>query len=291
MEAIRTFLNHKDFLYRSKNWVVREIVELGFSGYGGVPWDVNRRFSLKILRGLGFGRSAMGEIISEGSRLLLNKIAESKGQPIDLFELILGSVSSNFEVLLLGHRYPLEHPEHQRLCQALRDEFRTTRDGSVLSFFPSLAKAVAKYLPCSQTATLFAAMKWIEKFSSTRLYDHMDGVRDKDGGDFIAAYLRRTKEHNQKTEPAYGLSCLVGHIVSFLVAGAVSASASLMRELLLVAANPHTIQARMQKEIDAVVGNERRPTWEDRVSTPYTMAFIWETHRLYTIAPLGLPRR
>ncbi|KAK8769727.1 hypothetical protein V5799_013809 [Amblyomma americanum] len=64
----------------------------------------------------------------------------------------------------------------------------------------------------------------------------------------------------------------------------------LMRILLLVAANVETVQKRIQREIDAVVGSERPPTWDDRYATPYTMAVMWEAQRWHTLLPMGLPR-
>ncbi|XP_037562161.1 cytochrome P450 2J1 [Dermacentor silvarum] len=246
---------------------------------------------MKLLRELGFGRPAMGEVIAEGCRLLLSKIAESQGEPIDLFDLILASASSNIGVFVLGYRYLLGHPEHQHLCKALRDEFMTSRAGSVLSSLPSFVAAFSQYFPSSRTATLIAAMRSIDEFASTHLSHHVATLGDNEDRDFIDAYLRKSKGHEHEAGSTYSLSSLAGNVVSFLLAGAVTASGSLMRELLLVAANQDTVQARIQSEIDTVVGSERHPAWGDRVSTPYTMAFIWEAHRRYTMMPLGVPRR
>ncbi|KAH7965494.1 hypothetical protein HPB49_008480 [Dermacentor silvarum] len=226
-----------------------------------------------------------------GCRLLLSKIAESQGEPIDLFDLILASASSNIGVFVLGYRYLLGHPEHQHLCKALRDEFMTSRAGSVLSSLPSFVAAFSQYFPSSRTATLIAAMRSIDEFASTHLSHHVATLGDNEDRDFIDAYLRKSKGHEHEAGSTYSLSSLAGNVVSFLLAGAVTASGSLMRELLLVAANQDTVQARIQSEIDTVVGSERHPAWGDRVSTPYTMAFIWEAHRRYTMMPLGVPRR
>ncbi|XP_077535569.1 cytochrome P450 2U1-like [Haemaphysalis longicornis] len=60
--------------------------------------------------------------------------------------------------------------------------------------------------------------------------------------------------------------------------------------LLVFAKHPDTIQSMIQREIDGVVGSERRPTWEDRKQMPYTLACIWEVERWKTATPLGLAR-
>ncbi|CAN7988037.1 unnamed protein product, partial [Ixodes pacificus] len=60
--------------------------------------------------------------------------------------------------------------------------------------------------------------------------------------------------------------------------------------LLHCADNQSTIQARIQREIDDVVGCDRSPTWEDHLLMPYTMAVVWEMTRWKTLNRLNLPR-
>ncbi|KAL1433108.1 hypothetical protein MTO96_002073 [Rhipicephalus appendiculatus] len=55
-------------------------------------------------------------------------------------------------------------------------------------------------------------------------------------------------------------------------------------------ATPRECRARVQQEIDSVVGRQRTPAWEDRVNMPYTMASILETMRWRTPTPLSLHR-
>ncbi|KAI1798262.1 cytochrome P450 [Ganoderma leucocontextum] len=51
------------------------------------------------------------------------------------------------------------------------------------------------------------------------------------------------------------------------------------------------ILEKAQKEIDAVVGNGRLPTFSDRPNMPYVNAIVSETLRIASPVPLGLPRR
>ncbi|KAF9233022.1 cytochrome P450 [Melanogaster broomeanus] len=50
-------------------------------------------------------------------------------------------------------------------------------------------------------------------------------------------------------------------------------------------------QRRAQAEIDAVVGNDRLPTFEDRPSMPFLEATLRETLRWHPVAPLGVARQ
>ncbi|KAK0478627.1 cytochrome P450 [Armillaria luteobubalina] len=49
------------------------------------------------------------------------------------------------------------------------------------------------------------------------------------------------------------------------------------------------IQAKAQAEIDAVVGNDRLPRFDDRDHLPYINALALEVIRWHTVEPLGLP--
>lgn len=87
------------------------------------------------------------------------------------------------------------------------------------------------------------------------------------------------------------MSSLIGNAGSLVLAGANTVSAALMRLLLLLATHAETVQDRIHREIDEFMGSERQPTWEDRRSTPYTVATIWEAHRWHPLLPFGVARR
>jgi cytochrome P450 len=48
-------------------------------------------------------------------------------------------------------------------------------------------------------------------------------------------------------------------------------------------------QKRAQEEIDRVVGTERLPDFEDRISLPYVEALLREILRWWCVVPQGLP--
>jgi cytochrome P450 len=48
------------------------------------------------------------------------------------------------------------------------------------------------------------------------------------------------------------------------------------------------VMRKAQKELDAVVGHERLPTFADRARLPYIRAIVKETSRWRTVLPLGI---
>ncbi|KAK0222553.1 cytochrome P450 [Armillaria nabsnona] len=49
------------------------------------------------------------------------------------------------------------------------------------------------------------------------------------------------------------------------------------------------VQAKAQAEIDAVIGNDRLPRFDDRERLPYVNALVLEVTRWHTVAPIGFP--
>ncbi|KAH7923138.1 cytochrome P450 [Leucogyrophana mollusca] len=58
--------------------------------------------------------------------------------------------------------------------------------------------------------------------------------------------------------------------------------------VLAMVLHPH-VQERAHAEIEAVVGLDRLPDWDDRPSLPYIDAIIRETLRWHPVVPLGIP--
>ena len=51
------------------------------------------------------------------------------------------------------------------------------------------------------------------------------------------------------------------------------------------------VQAKAQAEIDAVIGDGRLPTIEDREMLPYVSALAMEAFRWHIVTPAGVPHR
>ncbi|KAF8132069.1 cytochrome P450 [Boletus edulis] len=72
------------------------------------------------------------------------------------------------------------------------------------------------------------------------------------------------------------------------LAGSETSGAALMTFVLAMVLHP-AIQDKAYAEIDAVVGKERLPTFDDRPSLPYIDAIIRETLRWNPVVPLSVP--
>ncbi|KAG1785991.1 cytochrome P450 [Suillus plorans] len=102
----------------------------------------------------------------------------------------------------------------------------------------------------------------------------------------VAENLRRMETQEEASKPAFE-NALKKASTTAISASCETTSAILMVFVLAVVLYPD-VQKRAQAEIDSVVGRERLPTFEDRVSLPYIDAVVRETFRWQPVSPLGV---
>ncbi|KAG2068179.1 cytochrome P450 [Suillus decipiens] len=103
----------------------------------------------------------------------------------------------------------------------------------------------------------------------------------------VAENLRRMERQEEAYKPAFE-NALKKAATTAIVASYETTSATLMVFVLAMVLYPD-VQKRAQAEIDAVVGRDRLPTFEDRESLPYINAIVRETFRWEPVVPLGVP--
>ncbi|KAH6906083.1 cytochrome P450 [Coprinopsis sp. MPI-PUGE-AT-0042] len=91
-------------------------------------------------------------------------------------------------------------------------------------------------------------------------------------------------------DPAYQYDDnLAQNVAAINFLGGADTTASSGLALVLALAMHPEVQKRAQKEVDAVVGTERVPSFEDLERLPYIQAVVKEVSRWHTVVPLGVP--
>ncbi|KAG8430343.1 hypothetical protein GDO86_017948, partial [Hymenochirus boettgeri] len=90
-----------------------------------------------------------------------------------------------------------------------------------------------------------------------------------------------------KEDSSYCDTSLVMSVLALLVAGVDTTSLTIKFCLTFIAHFPD-VQAKVQQEIDEVIGSQSLPKITDRAQMPYTSAVIHELQRLLDMTPIGL---
>ncbi|KAG2100197.1 cytochrome P450 [Suillus discolor] len=126
---------------------------------------------------------------------------------------------------------------------------------------------------------------------ATRLYtDQLTRVklqmqRNEDIGPSFSKYVLENRHLYDLTEME--MAYLAG---SFFAAGTETTATAICTVLMAAAHFPEE-QAKVQAELDAVIGRERAPTFADRPFLPRLEAFISEALRWRPLVPFGFPHR
>ncbi|KAG1792197.1 cytochrome P450 [Suillus plorans] len=125
---------------------------------------------------------------------------------------------------------------------------------------------------------------------ATRLYaDQLNRVklhmRNEDIGPSFSRYVLENRHLYDLTEME--MAYLAG---GFFGAGTETTATAICTVLMAAARFPEE-QAKVQVELDAVIGRERAPTFADKPSLPRLEAFISEALRWRPLVPFGLPHR
>ncbi|XP_075544330.1 cytochrome P450 2H2-like isoform X1 [Dermacentor variabilis] len=288
LASIREGLSNPDVLYRPNDFIFRHLGIEGIASINGESWQVNRRYCFHVLRNLGFARKSMEKHIQEEGQCFMALLASGKQQPMLVAHALASSVANNISALVFGERYNLSDPKGRYVEGMLSKLLREAHFFSPTDFLPAL-RFVAARLPGTQLYAMKSVLQELAKFIRKEVQERGATMEEHADKDFIDGYLRKIEEYKGK-DSYFTLSALVGSTVNFYSAATNTVRSAVLWNLYIAASDPDGLQARVQREIDAAIGREAAPAWEDRRRTPFTMACILETLRWRTTAPLGLQR-
>ncbi|KAI0088550.1 cytochrome P450 [Irpex rosettiformis] len=153
----------------------------------------------------------------------------------------------------------------------------------LVDFFP-----IMKYIPAWMARWKREGLEWHEEQSKVFEEFNASAAAKIAAGDLQASFASGLTE----TEKRHGFSKKESAwLSSIMIAGGTDTSATVLTNFVLAMVHYPDVMRKAQAELDAVVGRERAPAFEDKDSLPYIRAIIKETLRWRPIAPLGVPHR
>ncbi|XP_001498220.2 cytochrome P450 2F5 isoform X1 [Equus przewalskii] len=259
----------------------------GIAFSNGDRWKVLRRFSIQILRNFGMGKRSIEERILEEGSFLLAELRNTDGEPFDPTFFLSRSVSNIICSVLFGSRFDYEDKRLLTIISLINENFQIMSSpwGELYNLFPSLLDWVP-----GPHRRLFQNFGCVKDLIAHSVRDHQASLDPNSPRDFIDCFLTKMAQEKQDPLSHFNMDTLLMTTHNLLFGGTETVGTTL-RFTFLVLMKYQEVQARIQEEIDRVVGRARLPALEDRTAMPYTDAVIHEVQRFADIIPMNLPHR
>ncbi|XP_004412611.1 PREDICTED: cytochrome P450 2C41 isoform X1 [Odobenus rosmarus divergens] len=251
----------------------------------GNRWKEIRRFSLMTLRNLGMGKSDLESRVQEEACHLVEELRKTNALPCDP-TLILGSASCNVICsVIFQNCFDYTDQTLIGFLKRLNENFRILSSPwiQVYNSFPALLD----YLPGSHN-TIYKNSVFVKNYILEKIKEHQESLDINNPRDFIDYFLMKMGQEKYNEQLEFTSENLINSAADLFAAGTGTTSTTLRYGLLLLLKHPK-ITAKVQEEIDHVIGRHQTPCMQDRSRMPYTNAVLHEIQRYIDLVPNNLP--
>ncbi|XP_008047104.1 LOW QUALITY PROTEIN: cytochrome P450 2C3-like [Carlito syrichta] len=286
-EAVKEALidRGEEFSGRGTLPVVEKVTQgLGVVFSNGEIWKQTRRFSLMVLRNMGMGKKTIEDRIQEEASCLVEALKKTNASPCDPAFLLTCVPCNVISSVIFQDRFDYGDQKFQNLIKYFHENFKILSTPWIqlcntfpfLQYFPGIHNKLLKNINAQR------------QFILEKIKEHQETLDINNPRDFIDYFLIRMEKekHNQQSE--FTMDNLVITTWDIFSAGTETTSTTLRYGLLLLLKQPE-VSAKVQEEIDHVVGRDRSPRMQDRSRMPYTDAVIHEIQRYTDLVPISVP--
>ncbi|MBE9167853.1 cytochrome P450 [Pleurocapsales cyanobacterium LEGE 06147] len=231
-------------------------------------------------------KAAIEQQIIEDSVELANILLSYQGKAFDP-ELDIGlSVANVMSKILFGEKYSRNDDDFITFVTCAHYFSDNSAGNLIADFLPQ-----ARVFPSQGLQKRQYVLDALERVVLKKLNGHRVSYNPENLRGVIDALLKAAREVDESEKQSLGLSedLIVEGTPQEMMGTGLQPSAPLLRWAILYTIAYPDIQAKLQQELDAVVGRERSVRYEDRTKLPFTEAFIHELLRHPPHFPFGLP--
>lgn len=252
------------------------VFRLGITCTDGDFWSEQRNFVVKHLRLAGYGREPMEIQIQNELNELIEVIDEKNGEPFWPGSLIPPSVINVLWTFTAGKKIPRSDERLMRLLKLMQQRSKAfDMSGGWLNTMPFL-RFIAPEMTSYNLIKRFN-FELCELFRSVIDAHKTEYTKDKAADDLIYAYINEMKLKDGSPSNFSDLQ-LTMIILDMFIAGSQTTSITLDLALMMMVIHPD-IQAKVQRDIDEVLGEAQLPSLSDKSKLAYIEAVLLEVGR------------
>ncbi|KAK7803479.1 hypothetical protein U0070_017762, partial [Myodes glareolus] len=264
---------------------------LGIVFSSGRNWKAMRRFSLMALRNFGMGKRSIEDRVQEEAHCLVEELRKTNGSPCDP-TFILGCAPCNVICsIVFQNRFDYKDQDFLNLMNNLNKNVELLSSPwiqakvhyNICNNFP----AIIDYLP-GRHRQLLENFTFLKHYFLAKMIEHQESLDINNPRDFIDCFLIKMEQEKKNPKTEFTHENLILSAGDLFAAGTETTSTTLRYSLLFLLKYPE-VTAKVQKEIDHVVGRHRSPSMQDRSHMPYTDAVLHEIQRYIDLIPTSLP--
>ncbi|XP_068106775.1 cytochrome P450 2G1-like [Hyperolius riggenbachi] len=250
-------------------------------------WKRLRQFSLVALRDLGMGKRKIEDRIQEEAQCLVDELKRANGSYFDPRHLLTKVSINIIHSIMFGKRLDYESKQLIKLLHCLNEVFSIISSvwGQLFEMFPG----IMRFLP-GQHHKMFSDLEELLHYVREKVKINRETLDPNNPRDYVDTFLIKMEKDSNNPQSDYSLSNLEASTVQLFFAGGETTSTTLTYAFLILLKYPEVL-AKVNDEIEHVIGHDRIPKVQDRNQMPYTEAVLHEIQRFIDILPVGVPRK
>ncbi|XP_063794654.1 cytochrome P450 2G1-like [Pseudophryne corroboree] len=250
-------------------------------------WRELRRFSLLTLRDFGLGKRNTEDRIQEETRCLVAELKKTEGSFCDPRHCLSRAVCNVIFTIMFGNRHEYGEKDIDTVLSYIYETFVMVSSawGQVYEMFPGLMR----FIP-GHHHKITHLLKKLGQYVDNRVQINLKTLDPNNPRDYVDAFLIKMEKEKNNPDSEFNMENLLACTLQIFFAGVETVSTTLNYSFLILLKYPEVL-AKVQKEIDHIIGRNRNPMVQDRKNMPYTEAMIHEMQRFTDLVPMGVPRR
>ncbi|XP_066494481.1 cytochrome P450 2G1-like isoform X3 [Tiliqua scincoides] len=263
----------------------KEFHEHGVVFSNGERWRLLRRFTLSTLRNFGMGKRSIEERIQEEAQFLVLELRKTQGMPFNPVTVLGHAVANVICSIVFGDRFDYNDSAFLRLYKVMMQRLMYQHHPlpQLYNIFPE----VMDWIPGSHHHGNKLSQEIIS-FITERVKMQQASLDPSAPQNYIDCFLVKIAQEKQNPDSEFNLENLVMSTFNLFFAGTETITTTLRYGFLILLKYPQ-LQAKLQEEIDRVIGRDQPPAIKDRQRMPYTEAMLHEIQRFSDILPMSLP--